>query len=66
VLWLAYPVTLLAAGFFTDEERRWLGRLRHPVALVRDLAAASREEPAVEGTIPEAYEVARMDEDSRA
>ena len=33
VVWLAYPVTLLAAGFFTDEERRWLRRLRHPAGL---------------------------------
>ncbi len=39
VVWLAYPVTLLAAGFFTDEERRWLGRLRHPSALVAEIAA---------------------------
>ncbi len=66
VVWLAYPVTLLAAGFFTDEERRWLGHLRHPVALAGMIAAASREEPAVEGTLPEAFEVARMDEDSRS
>jgi O-antigen/teichoic acid export membrane protein len=66
VVWLAYPVTLLLAGFFTDEERSWLGRLRHPVELVGTIAAASREAPAVEGTIPEAYEVARIDEDSTA
>ena len=67
VVWLAYPVTLLAAGFFTDEERRWLGRLRHPSALVAEIAALSRAEPAVEGAaLPEAYEVARIDEDSTA
>ncbi len=66
VVWLAYPVTLLAAGFFSDEERRWLGRLRHPFELFAELAAASREVPAVEGAIPEAYEVVRIDEDSTA
>jgi hypothetical protein len=65
-LWLVYPAALLASGFFTDEERRWLRHLRHPVGLMRSLAAASREPPAVEGTIPETYEVVRMDEDSRA
>jgi len=65
VVWLAYPVTLLAAGFFSDEERRWLRRLRHPVELVSEIAAASRAQPAVEGAgLPEAYEVARIDEDS--
>ncbi len=64
VVWLAYPVTLLAAGFFSDEERRWLRRLRHPAGLVAEFTAASREPPAVEGAIPEAYEVARIDEDS--
>jgi O-antigen/teichoic acid export membrane protein len=66
VVWLAYPATLLASGFFTDEERRWLGRLRHPLDLVAEIAAASREAPAVEGTIPEAYEVVGIDEDSTA
>jgi O-antigen/teichoic acid export membrane protein len=64
VVWLAYPVTLLAAGFFSDEERRWLRRLRHPAGLVAEFTAASREPPAVEGAIPEADEVARIDEDS--
>jgi O-antigen/teichoic acid export membrane protein len=66
VVWLAYPVTLLAAGFFSDEEKRWLGRLRHPVELAAELAAMSRHAPAVEGAIPEAYEVVRIDEDSTA
>jgi O-antigen/teichoic acid export membrane protein len=66
LVWLAYPATLLLAGFFTDEERRWLRHLRHPIALVGSIAAASRETPAVDGAIPEAYEVARMDEDSTA
>ena len=46
VVWLAYPATLLAVGFFSDEERGWLRRLRHPVELVAGIAAASREAPA--------------------
>ena len=66
VVWLAYPATLLAVGFFSDEERGWLRRLRHPVELVAGIAAASREAPAVDGALPEAYEVARIDEDSTA
>jgi O-antigen/teichoic acid export membrane protein len=65
-VWLAYPLTLLATGFFSDEERRSLRRLRHPGELARELLAAGREPPAVDGSIPEAYEVARMDEDSRS
>jgi O-antigen/teichoic acid export membrane protein len=66
LVWLAYPVTLLASGFFNDEERRWLGRLRHPLELAAAIAAASREAPAVDGALPEAYEVASIDEDSTA
>jgi len=66
VVWLAYPVTLLATGFFSDQERRWLRRLRHPVELVAEIAAASRTAPVVGGAVPEAYEVASIDEDSTA
>jgi O-antigen/teichoic acid export membrane protein len=66
VIWLAYPLTLLASGFFSDEERHWLRRLRHPVELIAEIAAASRAAPAVDGAIPEAYEVASIDEDSTA
>jgi len=58
----AYPVALLATGFFTPEERRWLSRLRHPGELLTSLRTASAE-PAVDGRIPEVYEVERMDED---
>lgn len=58
----AYPLTLWATGFFSDEERRWLARLREPRAVLASL----RAEPAVEGRIPEAYEVERMDEDLRS
>jgi O-antigen/teichoic acid export membrane protein len=65
VLWLAYPVALLATGFFTAEERGWLSRLRHPGELAERARALRHEEPAVDGTIPEAYEAVRIDEDSR-
>jgi UDP-N-acetylmuramyl pentapeptide phosphotransferase/UDP-N-acetylglucosamine-1-phosphate transferase len=64
VLFTAYPLALFATGFFTPEERRWLGRLRHPGALLADLRTMGAE-PAVDGRIPEVYEVERMDEDAR-
>ncbi len=61
----AYPLALFASGFFTRGERVWLAKLRRP----RELAAAYRrlrdEPPAVDGRVPEVYEVERMDEDSR-
>ncbi len=57
----AYPLALWATGFFSEEERRWLGYLRHPRALLASLQA----EPAVDGRVPEVYEVERMDEDFR-
>ena len=60
-LFAAYPLALWATGFFSEEERRWLGYLRHPAAVLASLTA----EPAVDGRIPEVYEVERMDEDSR-
>jgi len=60
-LFAAYPLALFATGFFSDEERGWIARLR-PGALLADLRAA---EPAVDGRIPEVYEVERMDEDAR-
>lgn len=63
--WLAYPAVLLLSGFFTDEERGWLARLRHPGALLESLRALRAEPAAVDGRIPEAYEAERMDEDSR-
>jgi O-antigen/teichoic acid export membrane protein len=65
VLWLAYPAVLLLSGFFTDEERGWLTRLRHPGELLESLRAAQASPAAVEGRIPEVYEAERMDEDSR-
>jgi O-antigen/teichoic acid export membrane protein len=64
-LFAAYPLVLLATGFFTPQERRWLARLRHPGEVLAGIAAM-RAEPAVQGRIPEVYEVERMDEDSRS
>ncbi|HET9197002.1 MAG TPA: oligosaccharide flippase family protein [Solirubrobacterales bacterium] len=61
LLLAAYPLFLWATGFFSEDERRWLSHLRHPRALLASL----RAEPAVDGRIPEVYEVERMDEDSR-
>jgi O-antigen/teichoic acid export membrane protein len=59
-----YPVALLAGGFFTADERRWLARLRHPVALAEEIVALSRRPVAVDGAIPETYEAIEMDEDA--
>jgi O-antigen/teichoic acid export membrane protein len=65
VLWLAYPAALLLSGFFTSEERGWLARLRHPGELLERLRTLRHEPAAVEGQVPEIYEVERMDEDAR-
>ncbi len=61
-LWLVYPAFLFFGGFFTDEERGWISRLRHPGELLEVLRAAPA---AIDGRIPEVYEAERMDEDSR-
>jgi O-antigen/teichoic acid export membrane protein len=61
----AYPLALFATGFFTPEERRWLALLRHPGALLADIARLRTEPSAVDGRIPEVYEAERMDEDAR-
>jgi len=58
----AYPLALWASGFLSAEERRWLSRLRHPRGLLADIR---RTGPAVDGRVPETYEVERMDEDLR-
>lgn len=64
LFWGAYPLILLASGFFTPEERRWLASLSRPGELL-DRYRAARERPAaVDGRIPEAYEVEIMDEDA--
>jgi len=65
VLWLAYPVALLASGFFTEGERRWLVGLRYPRQVIAGLVAMWKE-PTVDGaTVPEAYEAELINEDSR-
>jgi O-antigen/teichoic acid export membrane protein len=61
----AYPLLLFATGFFTPGERRWLSRLRHPSAVVAGLASLRAQPAAVDGEIPEVYEVERFDEDAR-
>jgi O-antigen/teichoic acid export membrane protein len=63
-LFAAYPLALFASGFFTPGERVWLGRLRHPGELVASFQRLRQEPSAVDGRIPEAYEVERMDEDT--
>jgi len=64
-LFTAYPLLLWVTGFFSAEEREWLGRLRHPRAVLADLASLRSQPAAVDGHIPETYEVERMDEDAR-
>jgi O-antigen/teichoic acid export membrane protein len=65
LLCLAYPALLLASGFFTPEERRWLAHLRHPGDLLAQLRAARERPAAVDGQLPEAFEAEQMNEDSR-
>jgi O-antigen/teichoic acid export membrane protein len=64
-VWLAYPAALLASGFFTPQERGWLGRMRHPVALAESLRTIAREPAGVPGAMPEAMEAELIDEDTR-
>jgi O-antigen/teichoic acid export membrane protein len=64
-IWGLFPLALLGSGFFSAEERRWLALLRHPQQLVERLRTAAARPAAVDGSIPEAYEAARMDEDMR-
>ncbi|HET9592362.1 MAG TPA: oligosaccharide flippase family protein [Solirubrobacterales bacterium] len=65
-LFVAYPLLLFSTGFFTDGERVWLARLRHPGAVIASLASLRAQPAAVDGQIPEVYEVERMDEDARS
>jgi O-antigen/teichoic acid export membrane protein len=65
VLFAAYPLVLLATGFFTAEERTWLARLRRPREIAAELRRMRAEPAAVDGRISEVYEAERMDEDSR-
>jgi O-antigen/teichoic acid export membrane protein len=64
-LFAAYPLALFATGFFTEGERRWLSRLRHPPALLAALASMRTQPPAVDGRIPETYEAEQLDQDAR-
>jgi O-antigen/teichoic acid export membrane protein len=64
-LGLLFPLALLATGFFTAEERRWLGYLRRPRELAASFAAIRARPAAVDGDPGEIYEAERMDEDSR-
>jgi len=63
--WLAYPLALLATGFFTSDERTWLARLRHPAELAAGFRALRPAAPGVDGSVSETYEAELMDEDSR-
>jgi O-antigen/teichoic acid export membrane protein len=65
VIFAAYPLALLATGFFTPGERRWLARLRHPSYVVAGIASLRAQPAAVEGGVPEAFEAEQMDEDAR-
>ncbi len=62
---LAYPFALLATGFFTHAERRWLARLRRPAEVLAGLQALRPTAAGVDGSIPETYEAEQMDEDAR-
>jgi O-antigen/teichoic acid export membrane protein len=64
-LFAAYPLALLATGFFSEGERVWLAKLRHPHQVVAGFAALRSQPAAVDGNIPEVYEVERFDEDAR-
>jgi O-antigen/teichoic acid export membrane protein len=61
----AYPLALLASGFFTAEERGWLARLRHPEEIAAEVRRMRAEPAAVDGRVPESYEAEIRDEDAR-
>lgn len=65
VVWLAYPATLWLTGFFSEEERRWLSRLRHPGELLAQLRSLRARPAVVDGTVPLANEAELLDEDAR-
>ena len=66
VLFAAYPLLLWVTGFFSPEEREWILRLREPRAVLASLASLRARPAAVDGRVPETYEVERMDEDLRS
>jgi O-antigen/teichoic acid export membrane protein len=61
---LAYPFALLVTGFFTQGERRWLARLRHPSEVLAGLQALRPAAAGVDGAVPEANEAELRDEDA--
>jgi peptidoglycan biosynthesis protein MviN/MurJ (putative lipid II flippase) len=64
-LWLVYPLALLATGFFTSGERRWLARLRQPGELAAQLRSLRPAAAGVDGHVSETYEAEQMDDDAR-
>ena len=64
-LLLAYPLALLATGFFTSAERRQLATLRHPRELLAGYRSLRDRPAAVDGEIPVVLEAELLDEDSR-
>jgi hypothetical protein len=64
-LFAAYPLLLFATGFFTDGERVWIAKLRHPGAVIAGIASLRAQPAAVDGNVSEIYEAERMDEDAR-
>jgi hypothetical protein len=71
VLWLAFPVILVACGFLSREERvevrRWMepGAIRARLAELRTASAADGrgDEEAHRGAVPETFEQAQRDSD---
>jgi O-antigen/teichoic acid export membrane protein len=64
-IFAAFPLALLASGFFTAAERSWLARLRHPEEIAAELRRMRAEPAAVDGRVPETYEAEIRDEDAR-
>lgn len=65
LLWAGYPLLLGISGFFTEEERSWLGMLRRPRELVEKVRSLRPDASGSRGTVPEFLEAELMDEDSR-
>jgi O-antigen/teichoic acid export membrane protein len=64
-LWLLYPLALLATGFFTSGERRWLARLRRPGVLATELRSLRPAPAGIDGGVSETYEAEQIDDDAR-
>jgi O-antigen/teichoic acid export membrane protein len=65
VLLAGYPLALFATGFFSEGERVWLAKLRHPGTVAAGLASLRAQPAAVDGHVPETYEAEQLDEDAR-